>query len=75
MTATEKQYRGNSEQFDSMDDEALYGPIIHQLSFKAALEQKPPILSDYKIVTTIVTSSQIAELIRNNTFVRSSGKD
>ncbi|MDA7521420.1 DEAD/DEAH box helicase family protein [Verrucomicrobia bacterium] len=75
MTATEKQYRGNSDQFDSMDDEALYGPIIHQLSFKAALEQKPPILSDYKIVTTIVTSSQIAELIRNNTFVRSSGKD
>jgi len=45
------------------------------LSFKAALEQDPPILSDYKIVSTIVTTSEIQRMMDDNDFVRSDGKD
>ena len=35
-----------------MDDEQIYGKVVDQFSFKSALEQKPPILSDYKIFST-----------------------
>ena len=75
MTATEREFRGNSDEYLSMDDESIYGTIIDQLSFKAALEQQPPILSDYKIVSTIVTKTEIEQLIHNNDFVKSDGKN
>jgi superfamily II DNA or RNA helicase len=75
MTATERQFKGNSDEYLSMDDEDVYGTIIDELSFKAALEQDPPILSDYKIVSTIVTKSEIDQLINKNKFVKSDGKD
>ena len=75
MTATERQFKGNSDEYLSMDDESIYGKVIHELSFKAALEQDPPILSDYKIVSTIVTKSEIEQLINKNDFVKSDGTD
>lgn len=75
MTATEREYKGNSDQILSMDDESIYGAVIDHLSFKEALEQDPPILSDYKIVSTLVSKSEIEELIKNSTAVKSSGKD
>lgn len=73
MTATERQFKGNSDEYLSMDDEDVYGTVIDELSFKAALEQDPPILSDYKIVSTIVTKSEIDQLINSNDFVKSNG--
>jgi superfamily II DNA or RNA helicase len=73
MTATEREFKGNSDEYLSMDDPEIYGTIIDELSFKAALEQKEPILSDYKIVTTVVTKSEIEQLINNNNFVKSDG--
>ena len=57
-----------------MDDRAVYGNIIDQLSFKAALEQEPPILCDYKIVTSTVTTSEIKNFIQKNKFLKSKGK-
>ena len=45
MTATERVYKGDSDKIISMDDEEIYGKVIHQLSFKHALEQNPPVLS------------------------------
>ena len=75
MTATEKQYRGDSGDVLSMDDESLYGNIIDQLSFKAALEQNPPMLCDYKIVTTIILQSEIDNLVRKNKGVKPDGKE
>jgi superfamily II DNA or RNA helicase len=74
MTATEKVFKGNSDEYLSMDDPNIYGTIIDELSFKVALEQDPPILSDYKIVTTIVTKDEIEQLINDNNFVKSDGK-
>ncbi|MGV8122265.1 MAG: DEAD/DEAH box helicase family protein [Candidatus Xenobiia bacterium LiM19] len=70
MTATERRYIGDSEKIASMDDEELYGDTFEMLSFKAALESKPPILSDYRIITINVTKSQVAELIEKNIFIR-----
>ena len=70
MTATERRYRGESDAILSMDDPNDYGEIIHKLSFKKALEYKPAILSDYKIVTIHITHEEIADLVRNRAFVR-----
>ncbi len=70
MTATERRYRGQSDTVLSMDNPALYGETFHVLSFKRALEYQPPILSDYKIISMFVSRSEVAELIRNNNFVK-----
>jgi superfamily II DNA or RNA helicase len=70
MTATERRYRGKGDKVLSMDDSATYGDTFHLLSFKRALEEKPAILSDYRIVTILVSREEVAELIRKNIFVR-----
>ena len=75
MTATERQYRGNSDDMLSMDDASVYGEVFDQLSFKAALELDPPILSDYRIISIVVTKSEIERLIAEQAFVRSDGKE
>jgi len=69
MTATERVYRGSSDDILSMDDPTVYGEDIHVMSFKSAIEYDPPILSDYSIVTINVLSSDIKNLIENNSFV------
>ncbi len=69
MTATERVYRGSSDDILSMDDPTVYGEDIHVMSFKSAIEYSPPILSDYSIVTINVLSSDIKNLIENNSFV------
>ena len=70
MTATERVFKGDSEEIISMDDELIYGKLIDQLSFKSALEQKTRILTDYKIVSASINQAQILELLENNYFVR-----
>ena len=70
MTATERRYQGKADKILSMDDPAIYGETFHLLSFKAALEQKPPILCDYRIVTILVTRKEVAEMVRKKAFVR-----
>jgi predicted helicase len=70
MTATERRYRGKGDKILSMDNAAIYGDTFHLLSFKRALETKPSILSDYRIVTILVSREEVAELIRKNVFVK-----
>jgi len=70
MTATERRYKGTSDDIASMDDIELYGEDFEVLTFREALEAKPPILCDYKIVAMMVTQKEVAELIENNNFVR-----
>jgi len=70
MTATERHYRGRSDQILSMDDPEVYGDTFEMLSFKEAIEYEPPILCDYRIVTIMVSQAEIAELIEKNIFVR-----
>lgn len=73
MTATERRYRGESDEILSMDDPEDYGETIHKLSFKRALEYRPPILCDYKVVTIHISKSEIEDLVRNRAFVRPKG--
>ena len=74
MTATERNFKGNSEEIISMDDERIYGSVIDELSFKSALEQKEPILTDYKIVSASIQKEEINQMISSNEFVRAGSK-
>ena len=73
MTATERQFKGDSSDFLSMDDPSIYGEIIDQLSFKTALEQRPQILCDYKIITVAVTKREIEEILTSDELTRVNG--
>lgn len=70
MTATERRYAGQSDTVLSMENPVIYGETFHLLSFKRALEYRPPILSDYKIISIAVSRDEVAELIRKNVFVK-----
>ena len=75
LTATEREFKGNSNDINSMDDATIYGKVIDHLSFKRALEQDPPILCDYKIVTTFVTKAEIEQLLSKNKLIKTDGKE
>ena len=66
MTATERVVRNRNEDVVSMNDEAIYGPCFHELSFKDAIRANPPIISDYKIITYMVTDEEVKNIIRDN---------
>jgi superfamily II DNA or RNA helicase len=70
MTATERFYRGTSDEISSMDRISDYGEIFMRMSFLEAIESKPPVLSDYKIVTIVVSQDEITELIKKNILVK-----
>ncbi len=70
MTATERLFRGNKEEYLSMDDPRDYGDLIYQLSFKEAIEAKPPIISDYKIITFGITEPEIEAVYSDNKFIQ-----
>lgn len=70
MTATERRYRGQSNEIVSMEDSRVYGGTAHLLSFQKAMEASPPVLCDYKILTLYVSKQEVASLIRRNKFIR-----
>lgn len=70
MTATERRYRGKGDKILSMDNAAIYGDTFHLLSFKRALEATPPILSDYRIVTILVSRDEVTDMVRKKVFLR-----
>jgi predicted helicase len=75
MTATERVLRGRNDDVVSMNGEAVYGPCFHQLSFKDAIHAEPPIISDYKILTYVVTDEEVAQTIRDNRLLTDSDAD
>ena len=64
MTATERVFRGDSDEVLSMDNEADYGKCFFQLSYKEAIAQR--IISDYKILTMAVSDERVARVIKEN---------
>ena len=66
MTATERLFRGDSDEFMSMDDPRDYGNLIYELSFKEAINSKPPIISDYKIITFGISNPEIESITQDN---------
>ena len=69
MTATERLFRGDKDEYLSMDDPKDYGKLIYELTFKDAINAKPPIISDYKIVTFGITTPEIEEVYKSNKFL------
>ncbi|MBC8304886.1 MAG: DEAD/DEAH box helicase family protein, partial [Pelagibacterales bacterium] len=70
MTATERLFRGDEEEYLSMDDPRDYGKIIYQLSFKEAINSKPPIISDYKVITFGISEPEIEEVYKTNKYIQ-----
>jgi superfamily II DNA or RNA helicase len=67
MTATERRYKGSSDNILSMDDPEIYGDTFTQLSFKEAIDLE--ILSDYKIITLLITKDEVKEYLKQNDIV------
>lgn len=64
MTATERVFRGNSDEVLSMDNEDDYGKRFFHMSFKEAISQR--IISDYKILTIAVSDERVVRVIEEN---------
>lgn len=70
MTATPRVYstliRTRAEdrgvEVTSMDDEAVFGPVFHRLSFGKAIQSE--LLSDYRVVIVGVSDEQVQRLIQ-----------
>ena len=71
MTATERRYKGSSDNILSMDDPEVYGDTFSQLSFKEAIDFE--ILSDYKIITLLITKEEVKEYLKQNDIVYGTG--
>ena len=70
MTATERTFKKNNSEFVSMDNQEIYGKTIHTLTFKDAIQQSKPIISDYKVITFEVTNKDIEECVNSNKFIQ-----
>jgi predicted helicase len=55
----------------SMDDEALFGPVLHRLTFGEAITKE--LLSDYRVVVTAVDNSTYAAMAARAELVRGEG--
>ncbi|MDB2613620.1 DEAD/DEAH box helicase family protein [Chlamydiales bacterium] len=72
MTATERRFKGTSDEILSMEQEEVYGQTFDLYTFKDAISDG--ILSDYKIATIQVTQAEIKSLIEGNFYVRPQNK-
>ncbi|MEZ5029853.1 MAG: DEAD/DEAH box helicase family protein [Saprospiraceae bacterium] len=73
MTATERVFRGSSDEILSMDDPDIYGETFEFFSFKQAIESDPPVLTDYKVLVLAVTQAEIRQYIEDNVLIRTKG--
>ncbi len=68
MTATERRYRGSSDDIVSMDDPDLFGDTFEHMSFAHAVDTN--ILSDYKIITLAVSNQDIVDAVKDNALLK-----
>jgi predicted helicase len=64
MTATERVVNGGGEEVFSMDNEEAYGECFYTMTFKEAISLG--IITDYKILTVLVSEDRIGRLITEN---------
>lgn len=76
MTATPRIYKSNIKkaakdadiQIASMDDESVFGPVVHHLTFGKAIEDK--LLTDYQVVVVGVNDSAVGEMVDERALVK-----
>lgn len=69
MTATERKYIGYSDRVASMEHASTYGTTFYSMTFKHAIEEQPPLLSDYRVITVVVHEDEVARLIKKNAYL------
>ena len=71
MTATPKELVGTKYEYQSMDDESVYGTVIDEITVKDAIQGigGRRLLNDYSIVTQLIDDSVLEELVKKNPFV------
>jgi superfamily II DNA or RNA helicase len=67
MTATPKVYKGARDDVYCMEDEETYGKTIYEITMRDAIDMK--LLTDYQIITPVVSDEQIEEYIKMNNYV------
>ena len=81
MTATPRVYGPRAKKaaddedlpLSSMDDEEVYGPRFHTLSFSDAIEQD--LLTDYRVAIVGVNDEEVSRLANSKAFVTVDGTD
>ena len=81
MTATPRTYSSRLQksamdaeiQVASMDDEQVFGPVLHHLTFGQAIENDPPLLTDYRVVVVGVNDALVREQVEERAFVKTEG--
>lgn len=71
MTATPRVMSGDADDVASMDDEKVFGPEVFRVSFAQAIGEG--LLADYRVVVSVVTSAEVAELAARESVVSSGG--
>ena len=66
-TAAKSKAEDRGVEITSMDDETVYGPVLHKLSFGEAIKQD--LLSDYRVLIVGVTDPQVQDLIDRRELV------
>ena len=75
MTATPRYFTGRVKkaageqemEIASMDDEAVFGPVVHSLTFGEAISRE--LLSDYRVVIVGIDDTTVADYVEHGTLV------
>jgi superfamily II DNA or RNA helicase len=79
MTATPRMYTSNLRkkakeadiQIASMDDEAVFGPVLHRLTFGQAIANTPkPLLTDYRVLVVGVNEGAYRAMVKERTLLK-----
>lgn len=70
-TSLRKKAEDRGIDYVGMDDEELFGPVFHRLSFGKAIRDR--LLTDYQVVVVGVDRPAVADLIRRNELVETAG--
>ncbi|MDA8953422.1 Helicase associated domain protein [Pseudomonadales bacterium] len=81
MTATPRMFTSRIQkkakdadiEIASMDDEAVFGPVLHHLTFGQAIANDPPLLTDYRVLVVGVNDAMCKEMVETRVFVKTDG--
>ena len=57
----------------SMDDESVFGPVLHHLTFGQAIANDPPLLTDYRVLVVGVNDEVAKQMVEERAFVKTEG--
>jgi len=78
MTATPRMYTSRIKkkakdaeiEIASMDDESVFGPVLHHLTFGQAIANDPPLLTDYRVLVVGVNDEMAKQMVEERAFIK-----